>query len=378
MGSLDYLNQLSDSTVRAYRNGLKTFFKMVYGEGGDLEKLAERYFGEKRDYEKDVQDFLVALKGYAPYTVRLRLSAIRVFLLENGVEPPQRFWRRLRGRIKGSRALTLDKVPSNKELRMIVTHMPVQGKALYLTLASSGMRIGEALRLTVKDVELNLDPAKLSIRGEYTKTGNPRIAFVSSEARDAMQEWLKVRTDYLNAAAGKSHLYPKSEEDSRLFPFSSTNARMIWKNALGKAKMKEQDKATKWHKLHPHVLRKFFRTRMATLIPVDVVEALMGHEGYLTEVYRRYSQEDLAKFYKQGEPSLAVYTEMAEISRLRQEIEERNKQLQTLVNGLTAENLELKQRITLVEHYRERIEKLENLMDVLRQSLEEREGEKIF
>jgi len=33
-------------------------------------------------------------------------------------------------------------------------------------------------------------------------------------------------------------------------------------------------------------------------IPVDVVEALMGHEGYFTEVYGSYTVEDLARFYK--------------------------------------------------------------------------------
>ena len=51
------------------------------------------------------------------------------------------------------------------------------------------------------------------------------------------------------------------------------------------------------------------------MIPVDVVEALMGHEGYLTEVYRRYSIEDLAKFYKQGEYALLVFTESGKVGR---------------------------------------------------------------
>ena len=81
---------------------------------------------------------------------------------------------------------------------------------------------------------------------------------------------------------------------------------------------------------------------MGALIPIDVVEALMGHEGYLTEVYRRSSVEDLAKFYIQGESALLIFTEAGEVSKLRQEVEDRNKQLQTLVNGLTAENMELK------------------------------------
>ncbi|MEM0172794.1 MAG: hypothetical protein QXE05_12915 [Nitrososphaeria archaeon] len=83
---------------------------------------------------------------------------------------------------------------------------------------------------------------------------------------------------------------------------------------------------------------------MATVIPVDVVEALMGHEGYLTEVYRRYSVEDLSKFYKQGEYTLLVFAG-EEFSKLRAEIEEQNRQLQQIINGLISENMQLKAKI---------------------------------
>jgi hypothetical protein len=113
---------------------------------------------------------------------------------------------------------------------------------------------------------------------------------------------------------------------------------------------------------------------MATVIPVDVVEALMGHEGYLTEVYRRYSQEDLAKFYKQGEPSLFIFTEAEEVGKLRVEIEERNKQLQTLVNGLTAENLEAKSRMSRMElentDLKDRTQRVEKELTELREMLQ--------
>jgi DNA repair exonuclease SbcCD ATPase subunit len=98
---------------------------------------------------------------------------------------------------------------------------------------------------------------------------------------------------------------------------------------------------------------------MATVIPVDVTEALMGHEGYLTEVYRRYSLEDLAKYYKQGEHTLLVFAQAEEISKLKLEIEERNKQLQTLINGLAAENMTLK---TQIKTFNEKLERLENAL----------------
>ena len=367
MGRLDYLKQYSsESTVRSYESALKAFFEMVHGERENLEVLADRYFVEGRDYEADVQNFMVRLKGLAPKSVKLKLSAVRVFLIENEVDLPQRFWRRLRSRVKGSRALTIDKVPGNAELRSIISHLPEHGRALFLTLASSGMRIGEALQLKIGDLELDQESVKVNIRGEYTKSGNPRMAFVSREAKEAIEEWMKVRDEYLEAAAGKSHLYDKSAEDSRLFPFLGTTARIVWNSALQKAGHGKRDSSTNRRMIHPDVLRKFFRTKMGSVIPVDVVEALMGHEGYLNEVYRRYSIEDLAKFYKQGEHALLIFTEATEVTKLRQEIEEKNRQLQTLVNGLTTENLEMKNRLNQLKiEFEEHKKTVQELKDAL-------------
>ena len=360
MGRLDYLKQNeSVNSVRSYTSALKKFFETIYGERDGLEELAERYFTEQRNYEEDVQAFAVAVKDSAPMTRRLSISAVRILLLENHVELPQLFWRRLRGRIKGARAITDDKVPDNETLRKVMMHLPIQGKALYLTLASSGMRIGEALRLQPEDLDLESDPVKVNIRGEYTKTGNKRVTFISREAKEAVTEWLKVRSDYLKAAVGKSKARPqykkefkgKSLDDERLFPFSEVNARIIWRNALAKSGNGKQDPRTNITLMHPHVLRKFFRSQMGTIIPIDVAEAIMGHEGYLTEVYRKYPdpEKTLAEFYLKGEHVLLAFTEAGEVSKLRQEIEERNRQLQTLVNGLTAENMELKARLSRVE-----------------------------
>ncbi len=311
--------------------------------------------------------------------MKVKLAAAKMFLLENNVELPQKFWRKLRRRTKGTRALTLDKVPSNVELRKIMMHMPIHGKALYLSLASSGMRIGETLQLKLNYVKLNENPAQVSIRGEYTKTGNSRFAFISKEAKEAIVEWLKVRSEYIEAAVKKSHKFEKAIKDERLFPFEASTPYMIWKNALTHAKQDEKDNSTNRFKVHPHVLRKFFRTKMATLIPVDVTEALMGHEGYLTDVYRRYSQEDLAKFYLQGESALLIFTEAEEVSKLCVEVEERNKQLQTLANGLSTENLELRNRVAKLElentdlkkRFQTTESKLADLEKLIREKLEE-------
>ncbi len=367
-------------TRKNHLNAINRFFRNIYEEAtpDNLDEMAEKYFSQKRDYTKDIQSFIKSLNDLTPLTTKLRISNIKTFFIENDVELPEKFWRNVKRRIKGSRALTLDRIPTNDELKKLLMHVPIQGKALFLLLESSGIRIGEALKSNIDDLYLSEEPARIQIRGEITKTGNPRHVFFSKEAKEALTEWFKVRKNYLRAAVGKSHLYDKDAEDSRIFPFDPSTAYSMWKKALHKSGLNGKDKSTGREKIHPHVLRKFFRTRLgAAGIPIDVVEALMGHEGYLTEVYRRYSLEDLKKFYLKGESALLIFTEAQEVTKLRKEVEERNTTLQTLVNGLTTENLEMKSKVAKLElkntefqkRFQKTEEKLNEIMLMLKESL---------
>ena len=118
-------------------------------------------------------------------------------------------------------------------------------------------------------------------------------------------------------------------------------------------------------------MRKFFRTRLGAVIPVDVVEALMGHEGYLTEVYRKYTVDDLAKFYLKGEHALLVFTDTQKVVELHKAIEEKNTQLQVLVNSLASENQSIKGKVAKFE-----TENLEMKSKIARIDLENTETKK--
>ncbi len=213
------------------------------------------------------------------------------------------------------------------------------------------MRIGEALSLVPENIEFG-DPTRINIQASFTKTKNSRIAFISKEASEAVEEWLKVRKDYLGSAVARSR-FGKSIDDPRIFPFTSFNARYIWNIALKKTGNGKKDTQTNYHLVHPHVLRKFFRTRMATIIPVDVTEALMGHEGYLTEVYRRYTPEDLAKFYKQGELSISIFGGVVDLQQIQKQVDEKVDDkigaLQKVIDRYATENLESKSRLSSIE-----------------------------
>ena len=206
----NFLNNYDNPGTRSnHYHAIKQFFESLYEEATpeNLDAMAEKYFNEKRDYDNDLITYMKNLNGQAPLSVKLKLSSIKTFFIENEIELPLKFWKKINRRVKGSRALTLDRIPTNSELKQILMHMPIQGKAIYLSLVSSGMRIGELLQTNLDDIYLNEEPGRIQIRGVVTKTGTSRHAFISKEATEAITEWLAVREDYLKAAIGKSHIY---------------------------------------------------------------------------------------------------------------------------------------------------------------------------
>jgi len=375
-----------ESTVRAYRAHLKRFFKLLYPTekmfstkgikiSDDVyDKYVEKYL-EARNYRvkdgqvkidtesimKDVESFFITLKGRPASSIAMTISAVKNFLEDQRVELPRVFWKRLKRRIGGSRTLTQDYVPNASELKRILTHMNLKGRALFLFLESSGARIGEVLQLELDDIDLNHDPPRITIRGSYTKTGNPRITFISLEAKEVLLEWLKVRSQYLLGASrrgiskdSKRGTQLKPIEDKRIFPYEGTTALGMWYNACSKAGFDKRDKETNRYEVHPHVLRKYFRSKMGEVIPVDIVEALMGHSGYLTEVYRRHSEKDVAEYYRKGENKLLVFSDVGDISKIRQEV---STQVSSQMDGITADNVKLKD---MLKHLDERMKRYES------------------
>ena len=226
-----------------------------------------------------------------------------------------------------------------------------------MLLSSSGMRIGETLQLELDDINLEVVPTTIKILGKYTKTGSSRYSFISQEATEALKEWLKIREESLITLVHRSNINRREKiNNQRIFPFEHSTARFMWNEALRKAKLDHRDKTTRRMIFHPHVLRKFFRTKMATEIPVDIVEAIMGHEGYLTEVYRRHDVKGLAKFYMRAEHTVLVFGNTGDLTKIKAELEtekndltERNTAFQKWFIEVKQENAELKKQFDNVK-----------------------------
>ncbi len=434
MSSLEYLKQYgSERTPKTYMTGLRRFFEgdprnvlegqdisTLSGREG-LEAVADRYIarlkavGEDQENpwlareevnkaaQEDISKFLARIKEAAPKTIKLRMTTVRVFLEENAVEPPRTFWNRISKRRSGSKAITRDHVLTNEEIRSIVTHMDVRGKSFFMCLATSGMRLSEALQVTMDDIDMAKDPVRIDLRPAYTKKHERRDAFISREAKAALEEWLKVRDRYVQkdvegvedvdlsqrgegicAQCGKgpfrnsrglhSHMIRSHRpvDDGRVWAMSAANAQLIWRNAVEKVGLLEKDPDSGKNTCHIHCLRKFVRTKLGSVpsIAQDVAEALVGHEGYLTSEYRRHTTEALAEFYLKAEPVLAIFQDAEQLGKLRadldksvKDLEESKHDLEKLLAGVVMENAELRKEAAGMKGRIARLEEIARIGD---------------
>lgn len=95
----------------------------------------------------------------------------------------------------------------------------------------------------------------------------------------------------------------------------------------------------------------------------------MSHRG-LSNVYCG----GLSWILQQGEHALLIFTEGREVTKLREEVLQQRNRLQTIVNGLSAENLDLKSRVSRTElavtKLEKHIESLDPIVKRIRETLE--------
>ena len=62
----------------------------------------------------------------------------------------------------------------------------------------------------------------------------------------------------------------------------------------------------------------------------DCSELLMGHVDSLGNVYRDYSDKDLASMYLKGIPDISVFESSPDLSGINEELKNKDKQIQEL------------------------------------------------
>jgi len=303
------------NTRKTYKTALKQFHIVA-------EVPPSEYFNNGRRYEDDVIAYVTDLetRGIAPKSIKTKVEgAVRMYLIENGIELPRRFWKRLK--ISGE-AITKDRLFTKEELRMIFSHLDIAAHSVASFELSNGLRLDDTLQVLLDDLKLTMHPPRFYYNNK--KINRRCVAFLTTEAKTIIDEWLKVRESWCMqhlwirsvyrgwTDLGFEEWFEQKNRSKRLFPFEKDVFYNRWWEALDYSGLNQRDSKTHRRVLHSQTFRKFFKSWAGSVLPEGVVEALIGHTGGLNDVKTVYNlygsdcEEALAKDYLKIEPLLCL------------------------------------------------------------------------
>jgi integrase len=353
-------------TKMGYTSAIFAFYDYIYkyqrkGKRASVEdrekyeEFAETYFTSSQDYVQDLINYAASRSDRPAKTVQMYVSAIREFMVFNGVNFTDAEKKRIKNKTPRGGAATVEDELDLEKIRVIMQHADLKLRTLILFLVSSGLRLNEALSLNKGDIDLQNKMGVVTIRPGNTKTRHGRITFCTPEAEQSLKEWLKVRDQYLESAKKRSNGINRTKNidgDDRIFPFSDSNVVQMWENCLNKSGLANRDEGTNRLQLHPHMFRKFFSSQLRVVVPADIVEVLMGHRvGGVIGTYRSYTRQELQSHYEKGMHLLTV-SMPKEIQEIENEFKSKLQGQETRLNGqgellekIIRENMEMKNKL---------------------------------
>lgn len=386
----------SFSTKNSYNSALKRFMKFLELEYHlNIEELLVKIETKETDPIETLDDFysfLVEYKrensekiGYSNQTICDYIMVAKEFLNGQGckiynedVKLRFRLPRKINIYEKG---LTKDTI--NRIIRLANPKLA----AIVLIACSSGMRIGEIVQLRFSNIDF-VKPTTITVRAETTKTKETRITHISSEATNALKDFLSRKSrltnneDYVFLLQHEDrlrHLNERLEKnqynnsglqkmDKKNINILESNLRNISKDErYAKSVLSTNHNIEKQlsnliknipelngknengrSSIHFHAFRDWFKTQVTDAHQSDFAEALMGHKS-LKLVYYRQNEKARAQTYLDVEYALTV----AETEKIDQNftlIQKENHELRGIVDNLSKQLQNLERKIGSVNH----------------------------
>jgi integrase/recombinase XerD len=239
------------------------FFLAFYGRSGKDNLVAI----ERSDLEAFIereQD-----RGLRISSVRTRVASIIAFLhflIEQDLIPGSWLKKRIRLKLPD----TLPRAMNPFDVRKLVAVIDsIRDRALILLLLRTGIRIGEALGLTVDDIDIGDRKVHL-FEGEKNSMG--RVVYLSDDALFALKRWLAQRD------TSKEHVFYTRCGSGMCY----STARTLFFKYLKKAGLEHKGYTV-------HYLRHTFASELLNAgMRLECLQQLMGHQDI--EVTRRYAR----------------------------------------------------------------------------------------
>jgi len=311
------IESLNDNTKAGIKNTQKQFSSFCEDQGSSFEEAIEemKISQNKKDVFKALQSFVnwLTKKGISHSSIPIYFSHLRTILYYHDIPITDQ---------ERKKEIKYPKISEDEkhgltieEIKQLLESTNLKRKALYLMLLSSGLRIGEAVQLRKKDLELVGTNFMIKVRGDTTKTKKGRTSFMSIEAtRLVITLWKKLEDDDLIFGTNKDPVLAKGAEQMRFKDYR----KKVGFNA-------KYDYSNRFH-ISLHSFRAYFITKVSRH-DHNLAKRLAGQRSYL-EQYDRMSTGEKLDLYKKAEPDLFIYEQKPK----SQEIQELAKKVEDLEN----------------------------------------------
>jgi len=372
----------SYATKRTYESALKQFEKFLQiSYGLNLIQLLQKIKVSKELDSIEVLDeyytFLSQYKrpgkdrpGYSAVSIKNYLKVAKEFLNGEGCKI---YNEDVKQRFRLPRVVLAYQKGLTKEIinRLIRLANPKLATCI-LVACSSGMRLGEIVQLKLSDIDLTTNPTTIIIRADTTKTREARLTHFSSEATNALKDYLtrlnlpKKNDDYVFLLQHKDRIKMAKHDNrsDRIENLESQLESMIPEERYAKSvattchnlqqqlariikdnpnlnKKTENDR----NEIHFHAFRYFFKTQVTDAHQSDFAEALMGHKS-LKLVYYRQNEKARAQTYLGVEHALTI-ADTEKIDENYSELQKDNLELRGIVDNLSRNLRDLEKRISV-------------------------------
>lgn len=255
------LKGFSAKTLKAYLGHIRRFLCKLQVEPTNLN-------------EDNVRGYILMLMEEQKYTssyIHQVISAIK-FLFINVLNKPEAI-----ENIKyPKKEIRLPIVLSQEEVsRILIGIDNIKHKAILYTIYSSGLRVGEVVRLRVEDI----DSKRMLIIVKQAKGKKDRVTVLSKLGLDVLREYVKKYRP-------EGWLFPGQDEN---YHITERTVQRVFENACKKAKISKN--------VSVHTLRHSFATHLLEGgTDLRYIQELLGHySSKTTEIYTHVSTKSIGK-----------------------------------------------------------------------------------
>lgn len=286
--------QYSSHTVTAYQKDLHQFedFLNLHFEGSPyrvdaIDNVTIRLFlGELLDRgltKKSIARKLAAVRSFFAYLVRQNLAPYNP--ADTVVTP----------KLEKRLPVFLDEASMERVLEAPdrSTREGLRDAALIELLYSTGIRLGELVRLNVEDLDFGNGTVKVLGKGN-----KHRVVPYGKHASEAIRGYLSQREEF------RGHRNRRLSADDRRALFLSAGGKRIYPKAVHLIVKKYIARVSEVEKKSPHVIRHTFATHLLNRgADLRAVMELLGHESLsTTQLYTHVTVDRLKKIYRQAHP----------------------------------------------------------------------------